>query len=56
MRKYTKITAGEKCLAMAKRVFTIFSPSPILNCQKNMENTHLLVRELAEILKNVDFD
>ncbi len=33
-------------VAISNNVFTIFSPSP----------THLLVRELADILKNVEAD
>lgn len=42
----TNITLGYYTLAIVNRVLTIFSPSP----------THLLVRELAEIEKNVEFD
>jgi hypothetical protein len=42
----TNITDGCLYNAIAKSVLTIFSPSP----------THLLVKELAEMLKNVEFD
>jgi len=41
-----KITEGCLIVAMANKVLTIFSPSP----------THLLVSELADIEKKVEFD